>query len=313
MKTHEVTFSDKWARRYISAQTERNLQGSDFSQYVLESNFKNSEIVRTLKSEGLTKLRGFLSESKIAQIRSKLLEMLQQPEYLGRVRHHRMEHEQGLKFGDFRYLDLKDKMPDDLRDQTNILAIKEPLLNLPEILPIILDERLLSYSTAYHGAVPKLTYVKVFRSHANDLPNWDTNLFHADTGSYWILKAIIYLDEVNEGDGPFTYAKGSHHHRFLPGFNNDEFKLKYQDEEIVELCSEENIVNCVGSPGDVFLADTTGFHRASKPKNKDRIAIIANYCIHDEEGFEYKQPNLDESVLATLSPVQLFAIRHMLK
>ena len=42
----------------------------------------------------------------------------------------------------------------------------------------------------------------------------DTQLFHIDTGSFRILKAFIYLNDVNAGGGPFEYVKCSHHTKF---------------------------------------------------------------------------------------------------
>ena len=61
---------------------------------------------------------------------------------------------------------------------------------------------------SFYECIPELTYIKIRKAFANKLPANDTQFFHRDSGSFRLLKAVIYLNDVNE-DWPLYYVKGS--------------------------------------------------------------------------------------------------------
>lgn len=311
MESFEPTFSTAHKELFLEERANRRRTDAIPSDYIKHSMARQRQLADDLDRDGLVKVPAFFDIGLMDSIRKDVEQLVRAPSTLGRIRHHRAEWEQGLELGDFRYLDTKELASvDDIRTETKVAAVKDPLAAIPGLVDLLLDERLLEIASAYFGCVPKLTFVKVFQSFVNDLPDMDTNLFHADTGSYSILKAIIYLDSVSESDGPFVYARTSHRRLTDPDFKNDNYKLRYDESEVSDLCGPENIVACTASKGDLILAETTGFHRASKPVSKDRLAVIATFCVHDEVGFNYVPMKVAPDIRKNLNAVQSFAIRH---
>lgn len=50
---------------------------------------------------------------------------------------------------------------------------------------------------------------------------------------------------------------------------------------------EDSIAYATGKLGDLFIANTTAFHRGVPPINNDRTMLTLNYVIHPED---WKQP-----------------------
>lgn len=312
LKTFQPTFDSKHARIYTAAQAQRLSEFPQHSVWLQTAQVENSRSTAALRDDGLLILRQFFDPVVLRDLGDQVDEKIRTLKDLNRIRHHRREIDEGCPLGDFRYLETDQVVSEAfLEDQTSNVAIRDPLLNLRGLDKVILDERLISLASAYHGCVPKLTFVKVFKSFANNLPDYDAQLFHADTGSYWILKALIYLNDVDSDGGPFTAAIGSQKLRFRLGFRNEEYKLRYSNEEVAEACGEDAIYECCGTLGDIALAETTGFHKGKKPMARARRVIIANYCVHDEIGFDYNPINIGQTAYDNLSPMQKAAAQHL--
>ena len=63
--------------------------------------------------------------------------------------------------------------------------------------------------------------MRVFKHGENDNVDKETNFYHVDNNMN-TLKAMIYLDDVNEKNGPFEYVKGSFR-------KNQNFLITHQD------------------------------------------------------------------------------------
>lgn len=310
--TFEPTFSEDHARILVEATSKRLSEETDHAYWMAEAVTRNAATAAELRRTGPASLGGFYPAASIRRLGARVDECVARVENLGRIRNHRMELEEGLQLGDFRYIDPTAVTGEnDIADNSTNVHVRDPLAVLDGLAEIILDERLLARATAYHGCIPQLTYVKVFKSFVNDLEELDTQVFHADFGSYWILKAIIYLNDVESDGGPFTYVRTSHLRRYEPGFDNSALRLRYSDDEMREWYGESDIVECTARAGDVVLAETTGFHKSKKPTKAARKAIIANYCVHPEMGFDYVPIKIPATVHAGLSPLQKAVVRHL--
>jgi hypothetical protein len=112
-----------------------------------------------------------------------------------------------------------------------------------------------------------------------------SDLFHYDN---WrpTVKAFVYLTDVDEGQGPFAYLKGSHlawpdRWRYDVEYDVGEEKGRYGHffpQEIAHLRSlhrwEEKV--CTGPAGTVILADFRGLHRGSPVQRGGRLML--NNC-----------------------------------
>jgi hypothetical protein len=108
--------------------------------------------------------------------------------------------------------------------------------------------------------------------------NHNTRGYHVD----WFgkeFKAFLYLDDVNEGNGPFTYLKGSHRFHFRrlkkqivarPGTSPTGF----DEGELAGVLNRE--VHVLAPAGTLILADVRGIHRGS-PQLSGPRSVLVNY------------------------------------
>lgn len=88
--------------------------------------------------------------------------------------------------------------------------------------------------------------------------------FHSDSDYFGFVKAFLLLTEVDENSGPFTFVARSHREdRQVQGRLKDT-ELDYD---------QSDLRFGVGRPGDLVLAVTKGWHKASIPKKGHRMMI----------------------------------------
>jgi hypothetical protein len=138
------------------------------------------------------------------------------------------------------------------------------------------DPMLTRVTIAYYG-VPFHSGVLVFQH--NTRSNANTRYYHVDAFEKE-FKAFLYLDDVTEGNGPFTYLRGTHKgmatRRFLKHarWNGEGSPTGFAPEELGSLLDTE--VQISGPAGTLILADVRGFHRGSPQLDDDR-SVIVNY------------------------------------
>ena len=166
----------------------------------------------------------------------------------------------------------------EIKNYTNYISLKNPLVQLDEIFMLLDNEQLLSALECYFGCIPKLTNVNVRRSFVNTLTDMETNFYHCDENSYKFLKVFIYLNDVNLEGGPFTFAIGSHKNKIFLY----QSKYHYTDSEINNVYTKNKIFHATADLGDIILGNTRGFHKGTKVKNKERTMITLNFGIHPD-------------------------------
>lgn len=143
---------------------------------------------------------------------------------------------------------------------------------IPELAQVRFDPFIFKIVNSYYG-YPFYSGALVFQH--NTKTNYDTREYHVDDFNQE-FKAFVYLDDVEEGNGPFTYLKGSHKSYFvrlkkqlLEGNSTSFFK-----KDLGNLVNEE--VKIYGKTGTLILADVRGFHRGS-PQKKGSRSVLVNY------------------------------------
>ncbi|MDC0427707.1 phytanoyl-CoA dioxygenase family protein [Candidatus Pelagibacter sp.] len=163
------------------------------------------------------------------------------------------------------------------KNYTDSIKIKDPLINLPRFLDIVLNKRIISICSNYFGYKPYLTFLKCFKSYANNLSAHDTQHFHIDESSIKLLKVFIYLNDVNsKKDGPFYYIKKS----FLDAKKKWGLRLRWDEKYLKSIYNKKNFVPILAKRGDVIIANTVAFHKGLKPIKKNRNILILNYGLH---------------------------------
>ncbi len=114
------------------------------------------------------------------------------------------------------------------------------------------------------------------------------------------FKAIVYLTDVEEGNGPFEYIKRSHGlaAKFRDHFRHDIplHSSRVEDRVVESMIANEpdrHRVVC-GAAGSLVLADTTGIHRGRPLREGTRIAL-SNYF--------YPEKNIGEPLFEHFKPV----------
>ena len=109
--------------------------------------------------------------------------------------------------------------------------------------------------------------------------NATTRYYHVDV-FYREFKAFLYLDDVDEGNGPFTYLQGSHRSlstrlkKQIVGNPPLEKPTSFHAHELKKLLKQE--VKVCGAAGTLILADVRGLHRGSPQITRSRSALV-NY------------------------------------
>ncbi len=117
---------------------------------------------------------------------------------------------------------------------------------------------------------------------ACDRPREWSHNWHRDPEGPCVVKATLYLRDVDEQAGPFQYVPGSHQaHKELCKAGQ-----YAQDQESV---NELPHVTVTGPAGTLILADTSGIHRGGYTGEKPRLNAVWTYLPTD-----FPFPNLFE-------------------
>ncbi|MBK8465882.1 MAG: phytanoyl-CoA dioxygenase family protein [Chloracidobacterium sp.] len=168
-----------------------------------------------------------------------------------------------------------------------------------------LNNRLLNIANAYFQMYAKLRYYNVWKTFASQGSARESQLWHFDREDNYILKLFLYLEDVDEGAGPFTYAQGTHRKgrfRFIkPEFFMEGNVRRTTDEQMNAVFPKEKWKKGTGKKGTIIFADTRGFHKGGEARIKDRLMYTCMYTSKASESKELlKVPsNIDTSTLTS--------------
>jgi len=153
-----------------------------------------------------------------------------------------------------------------------------------------LHHRLLNIANAYFQMYARLRYYNVWKTFASQGSARESQLWHFDREDNYILKIFLYLDDVDEGAGPFTYAPATHRKgRFSsiePEFFMEGGVRRTTDEQMSTVFPRENWKKGTGKKGTLIFADTRGFHKGGEARTKDRLMFTSMYTSRASESRE---------------------------
>jgi hypothetical protein len=154
------------------------------------------------------------------------------------------------------------------------------LVNNTDVQNLIMDPVLINIARDYLGSEP------VF-----DMPNmwWSTSfldkasseaaqLYHFDMDRIKWLKIFIYLNDVNDENGPHSYIRGSHVAGGKPNHLLKRGYARIPDEDLHKYYKEEDFKKISGEAGTMFAGDTKCWHKGLKPRNGDRLVLEFEYA-----------------------------------
>lgn len=144
-----------------------------------------------------------------------------------------------------------------------------------------LQQELLDIANSYFGMLVKLRYYNVWQTFATNGAPRESQLWHFDREDNYILKVFLYLKDVGEGAGPFTYAPGTHRKgRFWgrrPEYSLEDNVMRSTDEQMSAAVPAENWIKAVGKKGTIIFADTRGYHKGGEARTDDRLMYTCMY------------------------------------
>jgi hypothetical protein len=148
-----------------------------------------------------------------------------------------------------------------------------------------LQKPILEIVNSYFGMFTRLRAYNVWHTFVSKLPPRDSQLWHHDPEDNCILKVFVYLSNVDDGAGPFTYAAGTHLKGGLcrkpRGAGN-----RSDDKQMAKVVPPERWVTCTGPKGTIIFADTRGYHKGGFACERDRIMYI---CVFTSQATKYPE------------------------
>src|SRR6266850_40207 len=153
-----------------------------------------------------------------------------------------------------------------------------------------LQEPILQIANGYFGMYTRLRYYNIWHTFATKAKARESQLWHRDREDYFILKVFVYLSDVDDGAGPFTYAVGSHLKGKLrrePAYALEGNVKRSDDSQMAEIVSPERWVKAAGPKGTIVFADTRGYHKGGLARERDRIMYTCMFTSHASQSREF--------------------------
>ena len=147
-----------------------------------------------------------------------------------------------------------------------------------DLLKLALDPKLLDIVSSYLGMWPRLHAIYVWLNFPTPDEARESQLWHRDSEDMRMVKAFIYLVDVDESTGPFSYIPRTQPFGELSSrvpVATDMARIT--DVEMDSVLPRRHWLSCTGPAGTMILADPIGYHRGGKPTKGDRILVSFSY------------------------------------
>jgi len=173
-------------------------------------------------------------------------------------------------------------------------TIDQPLLNVESLWDVAFHDDLVVLAANYFGCLPYFGTCNLRKSFVNNLKEDHTQIYHQDPNSPQFIKMFLYLNDVDDNGGPFCIVEGSHRNKFEGCYD----KYRWDTDEINSIYGEDKVKYLTANVGDLIIANTTAFHRGTKPYSSDRTMITLDWVLHPEffsnSEFKIKQEKFDK-------------------
>lgn len=148
-----------------------------------------------------------------------------------------------------------------------MIALRDPLVNVPETVDIAFHESILRIAANFLGYVPPLYRVTVVRDFPHDRPLHSSN-FHKDNDEADSLQIFIYLVDIDDTRGPLVYVPGSNRYDVRscrPRLSRDlglaADSGRFSDEEIERVYPRSEWATLRTCRGSIALIHGNGIHK----------------------------------------------------
>lgn len=151
----------------------------------------------------------------------------------------------------------------------------------PVISKLAFDPYILSIVSGYLGCEPIHVQTNIWFSFSTTENSAglskNAQLFHQDKDFIKFLKVFIYLNDVDENNGPHCYIEGSHKEDelFKKGVP---LSTRVTDEDITKYYSSDQIKTATGPAGTIIFGDTCSTHKGTPVKKGSRLLLQLEYA-----------------------------------
>jgi Phytanoyl-CoA dioxygenase (PhyH) len=176
---------------------------------------------------------------------------------------------------------------------------------------IALAPQVRSVANGYFGMVTQVRDYNVWRNVRTDSPLRESQLWHRDwREDHYVLKAFVYLEDVDEGRGPFHYLPGTHVRgakRVEPETAVEGSNRRATDDQMDAVAPRSTWLSATGPAGTLLFADTTGWHKGGSARTGDRLLYTCLFGSQAGDKRRRLRPNPELS-LADQDPDTIFAL-----
>lgn len=179
---------------------------------------------------------------------------------------------------------------------------------------LALHPQVLGIANEYFGMFTQVRYYNIWHTVTTLGEARESQLWHRDREDHLILKLFVYLSDIDEGAGPFTYAPGTHLKGSVmarPETFNENGVERWRDAEMARIVPEVKWIRATGPTGTFAFADTRGCHKGGLARDRDRLVYVCLYTSPTSQAPELfirpgKLPDFDlrEQSLALRPPVR---------
>jgi hypothetical protein len=147
-------------------------------------------------------------------------------------------------------------------------------------LRLFASQTMLEIVNTYRDQWTKLYYVDNWFTvpFINSTERLASQRWHRDPEDEHVVKAFLYLVDVNEGAGPFEYIRGSSRGgRYGDLWPWKTGELYPPQDELVEAVAPDDRLALTGPAGTLVFADTGGFHRGGYSRTTARVLATCTY------------------------------------
>jgi hypothetical protein len=154
---------------------------------------------------------------------------------------------------------------------------------------LALNKNVLGVANAYLGMHSRLRYYNIWHTLPTQIAPRESQLWHRDREDHLIVKVFVYLSDVDESGGPFTYAPGTHpkgHLRREAAYFLEGTVKRSTDAQMCEVMSAEKWFKGIGPKGTIIFADTRGYHKGGLARKHARLmytAMFTSFASQSEE------------------------------
>ncbi len=188
-----------YSRHIAGAKARRTLQRNQ--DLFRTSNFEAQQIL-SLRQQGYSLAQGYFPTDLIDRIYAQADAMFRNLE-IDFARAYSVQSRQRHSLEGLSY--------EELAATEKMIALRDPLLQIPELPRVAFNESILRIAANFLGCVPPLYRVTVVRDFPHDRPLHSSN-FHKDNDESDSLQIFIYLVNIDDARGPLVYVPGSNHY-----------------------------------------------------------------------------------------------------